>query len=127
MDNANCDPTTVFYIDAVGFGGGNVDSIESLCVQANTAFGQCAIDACIVEGNFVARYFELLQLQADINPDYKHGNGKFVVNQECPTNPGSASERKCCGSYPNRYPYRTLNDQRKCCGSTTYSKITPQK
>ena len=28
---------------------------------------------------------------------------------------------QCCGSYPNRFPYKTNNGARGCCGSATYA------
>jgi len=117
FDNGeDCSPHSVFYNDAVMFG---LDDIEARCNSMNAALGQCAIDSCVVEGSFVKNYFDLLSLSADIDPDNKHSNN-FDISANCPTQSGAVSERKCCGTLPNRFPYRTLNDQRKCCGSTTY-------
>ena len=31
------------------------------------------------------------------------------------------SEKICCGSYPVRFPFRTMNGERACCGEKTFN------
>ena len=115
MDHENCVPQDTYYDPLPSF-----DNIESNCQSVNGGHGQCAVDACIVETTFVKNYFlEVGLTAASVDESKQHQNG-FSVDTNCPTKQGSVSERACCGSFPNRFPYSTLNDQRKCCGSTTY-------
>ena len=55
------------------------------------------------------------------NPNLFHSNG-FSVESSCPIVKGVPSERKCCGFYPTRFPYRSLAGTRHCCADKTYNR-----
>ena len=45
-------------------------------------------------------------------------------DQGCPVKngiKGVSGEKRCCGAYPNRFPFKTLDGDRACCGSRTYN------
>lgn len=110
----------------------------------------CAGYACTVEEQFIYSLFDLLFsfVQPDFD-SFKHSNGfNPSHNAGCPVkqydtpvlptvfdnevgngggNGGSnggwneESEKICCGSYPVRFPFRTMNGERACCGEKTFN------
>lgn len=90
---------------------------------ANNPADDCKIRSCIVEGTFVETVFADFLNTVVYDPNYKHGGGFFEPADDCTIvgGGGPQSERKCCGDYPFRYPFKTYNDQRKCCGQKTYN------
>jgi len=97
-------------------------SVVQQCV-ANNSGDDCKTRSCIVEGNFVEIIFADFLNAVTYDPNYKHGGGFFNPDTDCTINGGGGpqSERKCCGDYPYRYPFKTYNDQRQCCGQKTYN------
>ena len=60
-----------------------------------------------------------------IIPDenYAHDNG-FDPDMSCIPTPGlPPSEVTCCGEYPNRFAYKTLDGDRGCCNGRTYMTV----
>ena len=126
MDDAGtpCVPWTIPYTEAFGGGlpGGLTEAdIISVCETNNGGAGTCEAMACKVEGMFVQDYFLYSLNGGVIDAAKRHANGQFDVNTECPTTAGVASEKDCCGSYPNRHPFKTYGGQRGCCVSSTYN------
>jgi len=119
--NEDCVPWEVPYQAGTGSGRALYDS----CVQING--GQnCAARACAVELNFVENMIALLFSGSQIDyPTYSHRNGfDPATDAGCPVKPGkkgSSGAKDCCGAYPSRFPYKTLDGERGCCGARTYS------
>ena len=92
------------------------------CVQANPD-DLCAQRACAVEGGFVQNMFAVFLSGALIDyVSFSHAQG-FETLIDCPTKsgPGAGTPTECCGPYPYRFPYKTLNGERGCCGHRTYN------
>ena len=86
----------------------------------------CSIAACIVEASFV-RNAQFWSFGNSLEPEFRHadaGKGTFVVADSCPTTPGTPSSRSCCGSYPKRFPYRTVGGSRQCCVNKVFNSET---
>merc|ERR1719219_2851090 len=62
---------------------------------------------------------------AELDEEYSHAQGfDSSTDVGCPVKPGvhgSSGNKACCGAYPNRFPYKTLDGDRDCCGSRTYN------
>ena len=106
-----------------GVGQGS-DRLQSCQFQNSNSDSNCAVRACSVEGVFVDNVFALLLSggQADVDT-YSHYRG-FDPTSDCPVKQGvkgASGEKRCCGVYPNRYPFKTLDRDRACCGSRTYN------
>ena len=52
---------------------------------------------------------------------FSHASG-FDPSIDCPTKkgPGAGTTKACCGNYPYKFPYRTMDGERGCCGEKTY-------
>jgi len=113
----SCTPWEVSYLAA---NQGEVDVLVSLCNSQN-AGDSCAINACIVEGKFVADIFQAFFGGLQLDMSVKHSNGNFDVDTQCPTKSGTGpSEKSCCGFYPYRRPFKTYDGNRACCQTKTY-------
>merc|ERR1712066_59749 len=122
----DCIPWEVHYNPG---GGAGRDRHES-CTIANPGASNCAIRACSVEGIFVDNVFAMLLsgAQADFE-QFSHAQGfDNGIYAGCPTYYAKTGikvdyggEKACCGHYPNRFPFKTLQGGRACCGSRTYS------
>lgn len=112
----SCIPWEAGYVPAAV---GETDDIISQCHDRNADFGTCAIRSCMVESQFVTSMFRFLISGGAMNTDNNHSNG-FDVEANCPTVPGHASEKDCCGHYPYRHPFKTYGGQRSCCGMKTF-------
>jgi len=122
VEGTTCVPWEVEYNSAVG--GADV-SIAEGCAASN-AGNNCAMRACIVEGTFSANLLNLFLVQfKQPNQSFMARNG-FDFATVCATkkNGGGPSNKLCCGSYPERFPFKTLNGDRKCCGTRTYNSLT---
>ena len=135
LDNGqNCDPLTQEYIEFDIFRGTN-DVVED-CTRMNRHYSaldeaskQCAVDLCIVDGQFALNLFGLvtgLESETVFDPMMSHEN-YFDPSNECHNVDGQyagqhgRSGRSTCGKYPNRYLFKTLGGERACCGDRTYS------
>ena len=56
--------------------------------------------------------------QPNYNAAHQHKSG-FDTEVEC-ISTGSKSVRQCCGEYPDRFPFKTLDGLRSCCGDKTF-------
>jgi len=138
----SCEPWSVNYfgIEATTFEE-DYGSINAACIYANTDltnFGDCAAAACSVETSFIQTYTSITQTYNPQYPVYGHsgvvsgdtsntagdiGTGTFNHVRNCvppPTGLKDESPRECCGTYPERYPYKTYSNARKCCGGSVY-------
>jgi len=116
-----CTPWEVDY--NAGTGSGKV--LYNNCLEQNSN-NTCAARACTVELNFVETMFAYLLGGTGISyADYSHAQGfDPSVDVGCPVkkgSPGASASKACCGSYPRRFPYKSLDGERGCCGSRTYS------
>ena len=86
-----------------------------------TKYNKCVELSCIVETYFLSELDIWLQ-STDSNDktqyDYAnaHSSATFDKNTVCRAEGGTAdSERECCGNYPNRSPFKPMNNARECC------------
>ena len=71
---------------------------------------------------FSLNVFDSLLQGSGHDTSYLHSNG-FNPETNCPVPAAEHSERECCGDYPHRRPYKTLQGQHACCSGTVYSTI----
>lgn len=144
----SCDPARVNYtaatdLDAIQFlniagfspfeAAVDEERLFDVCMQNNLG-DDCAIYACTVEGNFVINTFAYV-LEAELNlrdpllgdEPALHSNG-FDPAANCTKTPRTgvnsnrrAGPKECCGTYPNRFSYKTDGGLRACCGDRTYN------
>lgn len=117
-EGEECIPYEIGYTAAVG---GTIDNLLTKCTDVNPG-DNCAIRACAVEGLFVENSFALALSGAAVDyASFGHSNG-FDPSVSCPTKKGTGPPQKsCCGTYPSRYPFKTLDGGRECCGSRTFN------
>jgi hypothetical protein len=137
-----CDPATQDYTEYNLLGGGLDLPAECVDENVNEENGQCRIDLCIADGTFSLNLFSLMFQTGGIaassppyDPNVAHSNnsvanagagGTFDPAVECLTNGLSGagrSEKACCGSYPERFPFKTFNGDKDCCGDRTYATL----
>jgi len=106
-------------------GSGVGQQLRTTCFERNADV--CAAYACTVEGQFADNAFAfLLVTGGGINFDeFSHSNG-FDAGHDagCPVKVGAkgfSAQKECCGAYPQRYPFKTLDGERACCGGRTYN------
>ena len=79
----------------------------------------CELMACQCDVNLVTKLFESI---SQFDSALSSLNG-FIAADECPPGPfGHASHVKdqCCGTYPERYPFSSMDNQRGCCNGKTF-------
>merc|ERR1711881_492185 len=128
-EEENADECIAWEVPYNGGQGAGADRLASCTL--NNPGANCAIRACSVEGIFVDNLFAFTLGGNQINYDeFGHeeaNNGEgFDPSHDagCPVKPGvkgASGEKKCCGAYPNRFPYKTLDGARDCCGGRTYN------
>jgi hypothetical protein len=117
-----CLPWETSYFAGSGVGA----QLRTTCFERN-ADDICAAYACTVEGQFADNAFSfLLATGGGINYDeFGHSNGFDPAHDAgCPVKVGAkgfSAQKECCGSYPQRFPYKTLDGERACCGGRTYN------
>jgi len=132
-DYANCEPWAITYFPVSGTNFiTDHGSIAAACIHTNTVltnFGDCAAAACAVETEYISEYTAITQ---NYNPQfsvYSHvasGRGSFVPTNNCVTNAAGThdeSPRQCCGSFPQRYPFKVYAgtpDEAACCDGSVY-------
>lgn len=96
----------------------NTNGAVTCCNQVNTP-NSCAALACIVERQFVIDMFDVINQGIPTNvPTFGHDNGFDQAGAGCPITKGVRNPTTaCCGVYPERYPFKTLNGARQCCES----------
>lgn len=146
--NNNCIPWEVNYNATTGLGQDpNEESFANLlnskCYQDND--NDCAAKTCIVETYFIINLLEPM-LNGDYSTDYNHENG-FDTSTGCKRGlenttilPGTTIgngvttmaatteepiiETACCGRYPFKKQYVSVNGSRECCqGINLYNPV----
>jgi hypothetical protein len=117
----DCVPWEIDY----NTGASSLDTLVEKCHAKNIDLfwpggeGFCATQSCIVESWFVQNIAQMFIGANALDESKRHTNG-FVVDDECPTTKGEASEKSCCGVPPFRHPFKTYGGSRDCCGSKTF-------
>ena len=87
------------------------------CDNSTEIHNSCAQMACECDVYFVNRVFEHLM---KFEPSISIMNG-FNREDECVSGYGSFEEKdKCCGTYPDRFPFSSRDGNRGCCNTRTY-------
>ena len=135
-----CVPWEVKYTSATGLGmlaNSNFDeegddetnsatleyALRKKCRKANRN-SNCAARACVVENYFVLSMVKLFLNGTVFDPSLLHELGHFDPNVMCTIKSGHFySEKKCCGDYPIRFPYKTNGGDRGCCAGNTFNSV----
>lgn len=129
FESQNCTPWDVQYNSATGLGlladdsernSSLEEALRLKCKRANKK-SNCAARACMVENYFVVRMFRLFLQGVTFDPTVKHSIGIFDPKKDCPIKDGLKSDKACCGDYPLRFPYKSLNGDRGCCVDKTFN------
>jgi len=119
-----CVPWEIPYNSAFGTGiptGLTMQGLSDECDTNNPA-NSCAQWTCKVEGWFVQQFFLYSTNGGVINAAYRHENGfDNGPNAGCPISEGHQSDKACCGTYPQRFPFKTYDGARDCCNTHTYN------
>lgn len=126
----HCTPWKVDYNPAISLGGalfgpGNDATIDFECAEKNPG-NKCAERACLIEGYFVLNIMDSFFKGIMFDPTKAHKKG-FEPADHCPGQGGSGHRKSgiaCCGIYPRRFPFRTLDGHRECCGTKAYNTLT---
>jgi len=120
--------------------------VETECIaqnsgRASNGVGNCAVNACIVEGTFTMRFIGYvgtgLQPSITTHPEYNAANrhqskgGSFDPIATCPGVPNPVgSDKQCCGDNTllTRKPYRLYSGftTRSCCAGTVINNELDQ-
>ena len=118
MEDATCSPYSQTYtaptlLTAYALGTVSID-IETECTNDNT--GACAINTCIVESTFIYETTRLSISGSSLEVTNYHHLG-FQVDTTCTPIQSTVNSPRdaCCGSYPERFPFRTLGGLQECC------------
>lgn len=120
--NDSCVPWDSDYTAGVAMGGvDDPNGIWSMCLLAQQGDINCNTYSCAVEGMFVIQIFNAFAAGRLIDESFRHANG-FDPITECEVNHQGIQdrERKCCGDYPRRFPYKPYGGKRDCCGSKVF-------
>ena len=127
----DCDAQAVDY---TAFSFSPAGDLTAECTANNV--GECAINACIVEGAFTLRFEDHLAdmtLHPDYNGDHVHNSqgGTFDPEVNCPGIPNPVgSDKECCGMHSmlTRHPYRLYSGftTRSCCQNTVINNELEQ-
>jgi len=123
-----CSPWEVEYNSATGQGllsNIAVENIREECRSRNPGADKCAQRACEVEGYFVMEIFKIFASGQALEPEYQHDVDWQPDQINCPTAEGPYSDKKCCGQYPIRSPFKTMSfdQERDCCADQVYTKL----
>lgn len=118
-DDYACDPRTTNYNSTLGQAqpgqNDNINSINSGC-QVQNPNDLCGAHVCTCEIQLINDILELVWTQYTHDPKPRHPSnpygGDFDFAANCKTDPG-VTEIDCCGKYPFRYTYNSL--QKSCC------------
>ena len=118
-ENTVCNPWEAVYNSSIGIAG---EKLVQECEKLNS--NPCSQRTCIVEGHFVLELFTQYLNFGQIDQSKQHAAG-FNPDEECLIRHGLTygieSEKTCCGSYPTRFPFKTMDGERACCGERTYN------
>lgn len=128
--NSACEPWTHSYLSAqpTFLGAGGSMTIVEACDLINIAnfnLGRCAADSCAVELRFTLAMANANALISSTLSTIAHSSG-FNPTEKCTTYDGVHDPTKaCCGTIPERFPFKTLpnsagNPGRDCCSGAVY-------
>lgn len=123
-EDEECDPYNQEFESVLTVSGSfGIQNITSICQSNNVP--NCAWRTCSCAMTMVSGFFNLsFDALSDYDENLKHSNG-FDYNLECPQQ-GRATDRQCCGKYPNRRTY-DRGEARDCClESTIYNPLRHQ-
>jgi hypothetical protein len=141
----DCDAQSVEY-EPYNFFSSDL-SVESECItqnenKASNGVGNCAVNACIVEGTFTMELIDYVSVRQDSNgvADHEDYNplmvheskgGPFDPIATCPGVPNPVgSDKQCCGDHTllTRKPYRLYSGftTRSCCAGTVINNELDQ-
>lgn len=114
---SNCEPWTVPYTQPTLSCLQSGQGATACCQAAGNSPGTCGFLACVVERDFVITFLDLQAQGVPLNAaTFGHVNGFDQAGSGCPVTKGVRNPTTaCCGQYPDRYPYKTLNGARQCC------------
>lgn len=116
--------TTSYNLDPAGYMhifNGNIDGVLDACITGN-AGNVCATNVCKAELKFAAVTIAAAGMDG-YSASKKHDNG-FDAREEgkCEAAQRDTTEdfeRECCGSYPEKFPYKRTAS-RGCCNDRTF-------
>lgn len=117
---STCDPMSQAYKE-IPFG---LIGTELATCTVNNFNNECAIQACTVEARFINRIYDMVitDFNSLASESFMHDN--FDISSECVVRsvvaPEFSTERKCCGSYPERAPYFTMDGKNGCCDGKVF-------
>merc|ERR1711937_520262 len=119
-----------YFDDEHGRGKGQPqDAIDEMCKVLADGY-ECAMRDAEDEGTtcvpWEVEYVSAIGGSGNgIDNSMKHSNG-FDQPTICATkkNGGGPTNKACCGSYPDRFPFKTIGGDRKCCGNRTFNSLT---
>merc|ERR1712036_43457 len=106
---------SMLQLGAIGLSNNN-NSINSGCTGLN-GDDKCAAHVCTCEVQMINDLLELVWSgythdMTPRHPDNPYG-GAFDWDTQCFTDPNGQIIKECCGKYPYRFPYNSLN--KECC------------
>jgi len=127
MDGADrgedCDAGNVAYTTYNYFGG---EPILSNCANSNVG-NQCAIDACIIEGQFTMDFLVDIvsnNMGSKTNADFQGAPlGTWDRDVECVVTNAPGGTRECCGAHPTRAPFSVTKGIHDCCNGLNLFNI----
>ena len=112
-DGEVCDPGTVRYSTE---NHRSRDGIHMECSRSNADAGNCAINTCCCEVEYVRTVLRLFVFEG-VKLDSKKYHNKFDHEAKCQGKEGNGHANDCCGHYPQRRMYNTQGKQ--CCHNTS--------
>jgi len=114
----NCDPKTALY-SAAFFPVSATNTLGSGCSTQNPG-NLCGSHICTCEMQFINDILDLVWQGYQYDPSFTHPNnpagGTFDADANCAINTPIDADVECCGAYPFRYPFNSLD--KDCCDST---------
>lgn len=121
IDNT-CIPYEIRYNEPLQLSDATTDQeIKNVCETENVG-NDCKIRTCISESTFV-RNLQRLNENHNQTPEYSHTHNSFDFDAQCPQPVFNLGEKKCCGKYPQRFPYKDDSGDLECCGNRTYNTL----
>lgn len=79
---------------------------------------RCAIDACAVEARYLKHGNEMHKV-VPVVQEFRHNNADFDHDENCygVNHRADTIDIKCCGEYPIRQPWNSVNEKKKCCAT----------
>jgi len=112
-----CDPQNDFFNTQLAWDP-EAQGLRADCNIVNS--NECGVHLCSCEGTFLSRVMDLLWDGVERIPELRHDNDAWD-SDVCVTDVADTSDKFCCGFYPDRYPFTTLDAE--CCHGTAASQV----